>query len=87
MKNKDQNIAVALLQGRRIRNISHHQGDGDVQGAAGNACHSIPDVYEAIILCHALEEIKAEYPQLVGPLSRYSTRGGRGARPPNAPKD
>ena len=82
-KKKNQKIAVGLLQ---CSNKYTYLEDDDVQGATGKAQNEQQDrhVYEAIILCHALEGLTTEYPHLIGPLTRYSTKG-KGVRPPKAP--
>lgn len=82
-RKKNHNIAIGRLQGRHI-----HKEDTETEGATGGTQEGTrdgtQDIYEAIILCHALQEIATEYPHLIGPLTRYSKKG-RGARPPNAP--
>ena len=57
---KGEKHALGLLQGRRM--LQNKEGDHDI--------------YEAIILCHALKDVEAEYPQLVGAFTHCGFRGG-----------
>ena len=76
--------AIGLLQGRRYRSTPHeHAVTARVAASADYRINPHRDVYEAVILCHALEEIQMMYPQLVGGFERYFQPGKQGPRPPS----